>query len=334
MKLFKCFAPVLGLALWTSAQGQVHEFKDWAIACDNTRHCEALGYQSLESDSNAVMLWLSRDAGPNAPINIQLDTDDSEDEAKPNLLTVQLGKNILKGVAPRQNLEADPRRQLLAYLLVGDEIVISKGAKRWRLSLAGSNAALLKMDDLQGRVGTPGALIRKGSKPESSVLPALTPPKVRKITPPITSAQDLALLEPILKSIKLRDCWDDLPDDSGVDASITRLSSTQVLVMRECGRGAYQSGYGLWVANSKPPFEAQRLNLPLAAGQSTDYVMNASVSNGRLSSYAKGRGINDCGESFDWDWNGRSFELVDASQSPLCRGFPGGGFSLRTWTAR
>jgi len=149
-----------------------------------------------------------------------------------------LGQHTLKGVATGQNLKADATRQLLAYLVVGEEIVVRQGTKRWQLSLAGSNAALLKMDDLQGRVGTPGALVRKGEKPERSVLPHSPHLRCKEVTLPNTSAQDKALLEPILKSIQPRDCWGDLTDEHGVDSSITRVSSTQVLVMRECGRGA------------------------------------------------------------------------------------------------
>ena len=334
MHLSRILPALLGLTLCTAAQGQVHIFTDWAIACDNTRHCEALGYQSTESGSAPVMLWLSRDAGPNAPVSIQLDTYDDDDRARPAALNVHLGKQTLKGIAPLQNLKPGATRQLLAYLLEGEEIAISKGAKRWQLSLAGSNAALLKMDDLQGRVGTPGALVRKGSKPESSVLPALAAPKVQRVALPNTSTQDQALLEPILKSIQPHECWDDLPNSTSVVASITRVSSTQVLVMRECGRGSYQSGYAFWLANSKPPFAAQQLNLPLPDGQTTDNVMTTSFDKGRLSSFSKGRGVYDCGENINWDWNGKNFVLTNASQSPLCRGWPGGGFSLRTWTAR
>jgi len=72
MHALRCLAARIGLSLGTAAQAQTHEFGDWTIACDNTRHCEALGYQSMESGSAAVVLWLSRDAGPNAPVSIQL----------------------------------------------------------------------------------------------------------------------------------------------------------------------------------------------------------------------------------------------------------------------
>jgi hypothetical protein len=43
------------------------------------------------------------------------------------------------------------------------------------------NAVLLKMDEFQGRLDTPGAIIRKGQKLESSVLPSLPVPESRRL---------------------------------------------------------------------------------------------------------------------------------------------------------
>lgn len=317
------------LALAGMAHAQAFVYKDWAVACDNTRHCEAVAYQSEDSASEPVVLWLSRDAGPNAPVRVQLDVNDSEGSRQ---LTLRLGSTALKGIALGEDLSPTQTQQLLAHVLVGQMLTLADGGKRWEVSLAGSNAALLKMDDVQGRVGTPGALLRKGKKPEASVLPPLPAPKVRAATLPGTSKADEVLLQPILKSVKERDCWDDMPDDNDPETSITRVSATQVLVMRECGRGAYQGGSGLWLANSKPPYRAKRLELPMPGGETSDYVMNASFEDGRLSSYAKGRGLNDCGADYAWVWTDKGFVLSDASTAPLCRGMAQGGYSLRTFT--
>lgn len=340
---------LLALSALSTAQAQslmtqVHAFKDWAMACDNRRHCEAIAYQSEESGSAPVTMWLSRDAGPHARVHIQFDVDEINEDAQS--LTLHLGpRQQLKGISPRKDLSPADTAKLLAYVLEGEEIVVTEGGsgnssrKRWQLSLAGSKAALLKMDDLQGRVGTPGALVRRGtqlpSKAESSVLPALAAPRVKAAALPKTAAADQALLQPILDAVMPRECWEDLPDDRGPDQSITRVSATEVLVMRECGRGAYQGGSGIWLAKSKPPYAPKRLRLPLPGGESDDYVMSANLEagTGRLSSFAKGRGISDCGSSFDWVWNGSSFDLLQAWVSPMCRGFAGGGFGLQVWTA-
>ncbi|MCZ8072857.1 MAG: DUF1176 domain-containing protein, partial [Paucibacter sp.] len=299
---------LLALSALSSAQAQslsqVHEFKDWAMACDNRRHCEAIAYQSEESGSAPVTMWLSRDAGPHARVHIQFDTDEISEDTQ--LLTLHLvPRQQLKGISPRKDLSPADTAKLLAYVLEGEEIVVAEGSsasgkngsKRWQLSLAGSKAALLKMDDLQGRVGTPGALVRRGAQPptkaESSVLPALAAPRVKAASLPKTTAADQALLQPILDAVTPRECWEDLPDDRGAEQSITRVSATEVLVMRECGRGAYQGGSGIWLAQSKPPYAPKRLRLPLPGGESDDYVMSANLEagTGRLSSFAKGRGI-------------------------------------------
>ncbi len=330
MSLFKFFVAASCGVLTGAAQGQSFTFKDWAVACDNTRHCEAVAYQSDDSGSEPVVLWMARDAGPNAPVRMLVDVGDNEEPAQ---LSVRLGSNTLKGVVTAKELSPDQTAKVLAYALVGQKIVLASGAKRWELSLSGSNAALLKMDDVQGRIGTPGALIRKGSKPEATVPPPAPAPKVQAATLPKTSKADLALLQPILKSITPRDCWDDLPDESNPETSIVRVSGTQVLVMRECGRGAYQGGSGLWLANSKPPFAAKRLEVPIPGGEATDYVMNASFTDGVLASYEKGRGIFDCGAGYQWGWTGKGFALTHAWSAPLCRGMPAGGYDLRTFTA-
>lgn len=313
------------------AESQV--FKDWAIACDNTRHCEAVGFQSEDANAQPVSLWLARDAGKGTPLRAQLMVQ-MPDETAAGPLTLKVGSATLRDITVEADLNAVELKRLLPHLLQASTAEVSSGKLRWTLSLAGLKAALLKMDDLQGRVDTPGALVRQGQRPETSVLPALPVPilKPMPLAPP--EKGDEALLKPILKAIKERDCMDDVPDSEKPETAITRLSATQVLVLRECGRGAYQSGSGAWIANSKPPYAPRRVLFPSPSGESIDYVMNATFEAGQMSAYSKGRGLNDCGNSESWLWTAKGFQLLEASNAPLCRGFMGGGFTLRTWVAK
>jgi hypothetical protein len=83
-------------------------------------------------------------------------------------------------LSPQQAQSEVPASQvpaLLAAVQKEDVIRLSTDSAQWQVSLHGA-AALLKMDDLQGRVGTPGALVRQGTKPESSV-PAPAVPGVK-----------------------------------------------------------------------------------------------------------------------------------------------------------
>lgn len=324
-------ALLLALALPLAATAQSFVFKDWAVACDNTRHCEAVGYQAENSDGEAVAMQLARDAGPNTPVNVmlRLAVGDKDSTA---LVSLKAGWLDWTGIRPDQVLGVSQSRQLLPAMLKADAVLLSDGKTHWKLSLAGLNAALLKMDDLQGRIGTPEALVRKGSKPETGVLPPLPAPKVRLASLPAASS-DNGLLKPILQAVKERGCFNDMPDQEHPETSIARVSGTQVLVMRECSRGAYQGSSALWLANSKPPYVPKAVLLPTPSGKPTDSIMNAGFDKGRLSSYAKGRGIGDCGDSMEWGWTGTQFQLISASEAPLCRGLLQGGFALRLWQA-
>ena len=122
---------LLTLFALSSAQAQsltqVHEFKDWAMACDNRRHCEAIAYQSEESGSEPVTMWLSRDAGPHSRVHIQLDVDEIHEDTKS--LTLHLGpRQQLKGISPRKDLSPADSAKVLAYALEGEEIVLTEGS--------------------------------------------------------------------------------------------------------------------------------------------------------------------------------------------------------------
>ncbi|HEX7686231.1 MAG TPA: DUF1176 domain-containing protein, partial [Burkholderiaceae bacterium] len=48
-------------------------FKDWIVGCDNTRHCEAVGYEAEDAAQDGVVaLWIGRDAGPGAPVRARI----------------------------------------------------------------------------------------------------------------------------------------------------------------------------------------------------------------------------------------------------------------------
>ncbi|UTH74679.1 DUF1176 domain-containing protein [Chromobacterium sp. IIBBL 290-4] len=320
------------LALSPAAMAKVYEFQDWAIACDNTRHCEANGTQSQDSD-NPVSLLLSRDAGPGAALTGLLQVADPDD-GKVGKLTLKAGKLNWRGLAPEQALSAAQMKQLLPEMLNADSAVLNDGRHQWTLSLAGLKAALLKMDDAQGRVGTAGALVKKGGKPDAAALPALPAPLLRPAETPPAQAADKTLLPALLREARktAADCWSDLPDSENPDSGLYRLGGAQVLLLRECSRGAYQGGFQAWLANDKPPYRPRPLKLKDEDGQPAE-LMNASFDKGVLSSYGKLRGIGDCGDSYSWAWTGRELKLMSADKAPQCRGIAG-GVPLRTWATR
>ncbi len=310
----------------------LHTYTDWAVTCDNTRHCEAAGYQEDDADPFPVTFFLSRDAGPATPIKASLMVESQIDDVS-GKLTIKVGKASLSGLSPSGELSAEQINTLLPQMLNASHADLSDGHNKWVLSLAGLKAALLDMDQQQGRIGTPGALIRKGKKPEASVHVALAAPVLIAASIPVTVDSDKKLLKPILDAVKDRDCWDEVPDDENPETSLTRLSSHQLLVMRDCMQGAYQSSAGVWIANDKPPYSPQRVLFPTAAGAAEKFVTDASFADGVMKAYAKGRGIGDCVYTSSWLWTAAGFKLLHEDVSAFCRGILGGGYPLRTWVA-
>lgn len=190
------------------------EHKNWEIACDNTRTCRAAGSQIEDVVPNGSIL-LSRKAGPHQPVVVALQlAETADDSVTPVSLSMRIGKRQPGAVKmDRENrtgtLLPEQTTALLHALTDHEPIAWTAGRVSWSISKMGANAVLLKMDEFQGRLDTPGALIRKGTRPESSVLSALLAPvllgphiKPGQAEPTLSAQQTLGLLEELRKSVK------------------------------------------------------------------------------------------------------------------------------------
>lgn len=315
-----------------SNYGRIYTYQDWAVACDNTHRCEAAGYQTDDDAGEPVAIFLSREAGPQGRIEAKV----TFAEAAGAPLTLAVGKLKITDIEEDKPLTASQTAQLLPWLVKGRDVKLSDGTRTWTVSLAGAAAALLKMDDLQGRVDTPGAIVRKGKQPESSVPPAVPAPMVKPIALPPEQPRDANLLKPILAAIKNPDFCED-PEfgrEHAAQAQLTRLSATKVLVTTTCWQGAYQDGSGAWLADDKPPYSPVKVRWPAADGSTESEPTFLDIDpNGHAYSSHKGRGIGDCIFTTEWGWTGDGFALVSTTSAGLCKGFAG-GLQLRLWTTR
>ena len=305
--------------------------QDWWTVCDNTRHCEAVGYQNEKSKSPEVSLFLSRDAGPATPLKGKISVE-TPDDTYPDSLTIKVGKIKIGGIDPQADISQSNMKKLIPLLLNASEAKISDGKKTWTLSLSGFKSTLLKMDEHQGRFDTVGALVKKGAMPESSVFPALPVPTLKKAKIHVPKKMDDALLDPILDAITDRSCWEDYPKGEDTDASIARLSNSLVLVMRICGHSLYQAEYGVWIANDKKPYQPREVVFPDVDG-TTNRVTNPSFEKGRMSSFAKWRADAGCGSGISWIWDGNKFAIEKAILIPHCAELDG-EIELRTWISK
>nr|WP_315400988.1 DUF1176 domain-containing protein [uncultured Duganella sp.] len=341
MKISQCFtAGALVLATGLAGAGPVHvAFQDWEMACDNTRACEAVGFAPQDDGVPPVTLWLARAAGAGAAVAAKLTASAADDAPAAGPLTLRVGGLTWGGLPSGAVLSPAQIAGLVPALLDAQEADVTDGKNTWRLSLAGIKAALLKIDDVQGRVGGVTALVKPGAKPAGAALPPLPAPVLRRLVPPPTRAQDVALLPRIVKKLPKGGCGYAPDLDGQADDRLYRLSSTRLLVLVECGRGAYQSEFAAWVVDDKPPHAARPAGLGdkmvdgQAHGGAVTAILNPDYDGGRLSSYAKGRGINDCGYQQQWVWTANGFQMSAAASSLLCRGVPG-GYSLTDWRAQ
>jgi hypothetical protein len=309
--------------------------KDWELACDNTRTCHAAGYHPDDDEPNAAIL-LTRAAGPNQPVTVQLRLADDDRHPAP----VQLAMTVARH--PAGSVHIDPKshtgvlspaqvQALLPALLKDDPIAWSANGTTWTISTAGANAVLLKMDDFQRRLETPGALVHKGTKPEGNVLPAVVLPEVTpgpvirdKRPMALTAAEQRDLIAALRKTTADGSCelLDASPNEAG-ETEVRRLTKDKLLVSHACWRAAYNLGDGYWVTNTQPPYAPV-----LVTTSGSDY------DDGVISSAQKGRGSADCVGTASWTWDGRTFVQTSEATTGMCRQFPGGAWDLPTLVTR
>lgn len=321
--------------------GQLHTFGDWVVGCDNTLTCEAQGYGSNADDALGDMaaLIVRREGGPRRLPVLSFAYGSIDDKAvRPDIgevVTVQVDALQFRLPAAKKDESETtvPPAQvsaLLAAALTADHVLLTAGSKRWAVSLSGAAAALLKMDDLQRRVGTASALVRHGSKPETDQ-PIASQPQPARLPP--TTASDLKRERKLLAALPTGEACPDY-DPELVQGNLVRLSSTSVLVAQACYRGAYQTGSRLWQVDVRGPLRARPVLLPQPSGGASDTLVIEEMSgkDGALSlqESAKVRGIGDCWAIRQWTWTGAELALISASES-ACKLFEAGGLPIQLW---
>lgn len=188
---------------------------------------------------------------------------------------------------------------------------------------------MLKADEVQGRIGTPGALTKKGDKPESSVSQAVPAPIIQaaKVSAsqsrPLTDTELVALKPRLLATVNHNDedmCDRLFPTEENDPAqdrlSVTELDEQHALLSGLCWRAAYNEGIAYWVIDRQLKGKPKLVTL-----SGTDY------DKGEIYADQKGRGIADCISSESWIWDGKAFRKSSEATTGMCRYIHLGG----TW---
>ena len=320
---------LLALPLACAAATPVYRtFGDWVVGCDNGARCEAIGMQDAYPQ---LVLRLVLEGGPTAEPVLTLESDAPVDPRDLRLDGARFAAAAL--VQPGEGMQTIGRdgaqaRAFLDAIRNGAQLQAGTGEDAPAASLTGLSAALLLIDETQGRLDTVTALRRRGPLPAARVpaapvLPAPVPPVP---SPPLGKDEAQALIARVrlqaAPEVAREDCFVDPAE--AFDAA-GALDGDEALVMLECWRGAYQSSSLLFRTRRDGSGTAVRLRLPLPAHvegerRVVDAFTNVDFSAGHLSHMAKGRGIADCGESASWTYDGRDFRLQRYHLLDRCRG--------------
>ncbi|GGY19053.1 hypothetical protein GCM10007386_55580 [Pseudoduganella dura] len=321
---------------------------DWELACDNTRTCRAAGYQPLSNDGDdgddrddsnngqealPVSVQLTRQAGPNQPVRGELHIGHYGEETTDTFparrsLTMLIDSRPVGDVAIAQGhwfegLTPGQTDALLAALPHRSKIEFTDGKRTWKLSNRGAAAVLLKMDEFQGRLDTPGALVKKGRRDERDVLPAVPAPVVIAAGVPVDDSVQLSTpAMATLRKALVASVGDECPALSEPGESpdaihVRRLSGTRLLASTTCWRGASTTAEAYWTINAAPPFAPRIVT-----------TMGGEYSKGQIDA-SRWAGGFDCMHLDEWTWDGERFVQTKKGTTGMCRQIDmGGGWSL------
>lgn len=318
--------------------GALETYRDWTIGCDNRARCEAVSLMPEGADwpDEPVMLGIQRDAGGTAGPEVWVSRDA---KGKEELSFFVDGRKIAS--APSQGGDAvlqGPQAAALAIAMArGTKLEVrSAGALIARPSLAGAAAAMRYMDARQGRAGTMAALVATGPLGARAVRPAPPSLSIRRASIPAGAAPGSLWREELAALGKFTDCAEEMRDASPPE--LYRLSKSETLILVPCGAGAYNFSAVPVIATGIPGRRSFRFaDFDYQPGWTENgahpVLVNASWTpeSASLESYAKGRGIGDCGSSESYVWDGTRFRLVGASAMGECRG---AWHWITTWSAQ
>ena len=343
---------------------------DWQLVCDNTLTCRAAGYAAeglVSSDKlGDASVLITVEAGKKLS-TVQVKLSNWEEFEQEKLVPEQLSKTNYKVELLLNNksygfiqlsseregqLSTAQAQQLLKLANQNTKIQFTSGIYQWQVSDKGLAAVLLKLDEVQGRVGTPLALVSKSSLNRQTPKSAKAKPVIKKaysyadkdkkqLTPAklvyfqknINKWIDIDAKELVGSNDGMGDCELVNPkteayqrmQEFGADRlgwDFIPVDSKHTLATHECWIGAYNMGVGHWLINHAKPSKPT-----LITTSASDY------SDGEIYAIHKDRGIGDCWNRAVWVWDGKTFALTEDSSTGMCRGFAGGAWDLPTYTS-
>lgn len=319
-------------ALALAATPEPKTFRDWMAGCDNLKSCTALSLPPNAADITAY-LRLERPAGPDGaaslilrlsgdwkkpPATVELKLDGAPFPTAGKSLPVVVNDNIASLTFQPADTAA-----LIEAARKATKLTVAAPNLSVEVSLSGAVAALLWVDEQQGRLNTPSALIRKGNAGVAPSAPTMPVIMAKPASGSLSEKDGKVLAAALRKHVKQRD-----PDLCGDDASPAvadeawPLDGKRSLIALTCSLGAYNASNAFWIVEGSAVTTAKPVSFPQNDGDAKNMLTNGEFEpkSGRISYFAKGRGIGDCGVAGGYAWTGSSFVLTELSMMGECRG--------------
>jgi hypothetical protein len=307
-------------------------FQDWTVGCDNGRACHAVALMPEHWPDDGLTMSVRRgseaSAAPVLAFDIASELNASSLSADGKPLAVRLvGSEGYTRVAA-----ADTATMIGVLRSAGRlEVKAADGKPLGIVSLKGASAALLYMDERQGRTGTATALVRPGSRAPRNIS---APPLPVVVARPKSSGRGLVLSAAALQALrKKHGCT--LEEVGGPEeAEIAALGSNETLLLLACGSGAYNVSHVPFIVRRGGRAELAAFDIsPEWWDDGKPVLVNAGWDSDRglLVAFSKGRGLGDCGTSSEFAWDGTRFRLVQQSEMEDCRGSTD---YITTWRAQ
>lgn len=329
----------------SGAKPQTRRFRDWYAVCDNGNRCAA--YTGADAGG---WLMVRMDAGPQARAQVLagMSAFAGADTVEGVVLTLD-GHAQRLGPGPENTrslaIPAGDVPAVLTRLAAARTMSLGLGEVSTDLPTAGASAALLWIDETQGRLGTTTALIRRGpGDPATAAAPpalpdvtaahaARAPVSQRGLegaTDPLESGDTAGVALPAaLEALEdVKACRADTNDYLRTSVLAARLDEGIELWGVPCSSGAYNASYAFYVtgANGANPrkavFPTWAPPSPAIQERGEDWLVNPTydVATRTLSHFPRGRGIGDCGVQQSWTWNGGGFTLREERVMGECWG--------------
>jgi len=320
---------------------ETRTFRDWRAVCDNGNQCMA--YSGSDATS-WIRITRSAGASTDGPcVGFGLGFTGQDDTPNPVTLSAD-GRPLLRmqgtdGLYCADGLAGSPATALIAAA-DAQALTLEGGGQKGAVPASGLKAALLWIDERQGRLDTATALIRRGDRPDAMVPPAPALPRVVP-APPVSQAGFEGAANPMedeprapavpaaieaLKTVKA--CRAENNEYLNKAVLAARLDASTVLWGVPCGSGAYNATYVFYLA--RPDGSGVR---PAALPERTPrtegdiggegpWLVNPIYDPRRqtLTVFPRGRGLGDCGTITTWTWTAQGFALSEERSMGDCWG--------------